>query len=172
MTRDAGPPRAAGPRGPAARRKGPPPAAHVRLVRLLAWNYLMEVGAEVIYRIQARIVRDRACREVFHRLGREEAEHTERLLALWDAPMRVLRVLGWVCRAGAVPLGLASGIAGCRASLRMDRELERRGIVLYEASLESLLSLGARPGAARTLRAARDAARDHLASLERLLPGA
>jgi len=151
------------------RRTGPPPRAHVRLVRLLAWDYLAEVGATTIYRVQAGLVRGPACREALRRIGSQEAEHAEHLLKMWGRPAWLLRVLGWPCRLVAAGLGVVSGLAGWRKALRMDLDLERRGIALYEETLDVLRSLGPRPDSERVIEIALEAERGHRALLEGLL---
>jgi rubrerythrin len=149
--------------------RGPRPE-HVRLARLLAWGYFTEVGAAVIYRLQALLLRDGDVRGALGRLAMQESEHRKSLLLFWGAPAALLCLFAAPVWLGAAALGLGTGIAGRRTALRLDRDLERKGIALYEETLRTLsMTGGGAPGARAFLEGTLVTEREHLRTIEELL---
>jgi demethoxyubiquinone hydroxylase (CLK1/Coq7/Cat5 family) len=109
-----------------------------RLLATLRWNRLGRIGAVEVYRVQRGAASDANVNGLLWKLGLEGADQAEDLATLIRrhggrplVPAGFTTGIGWV-------LGSLSVVLGTRASLRLDRWMEERGVRLYERAIALL----------------------------------
>jgi len=114
----------------------------LRLVHRLRWDRLNEIGADVIYRRQARGARAMGLREALEAFAETEREHAS---ALGDALGRVGTrgsILGGVVVLGSAAIGWLLARLGDRLMLRFDLGLEHLAVRSYTASAAQFQAWG------------------------------
>jgi rubrerythrin len=108
----------------------------LRLVSRLRWDLLNEIGADVVYREQARAARETGLRETLEAFARTEREHAS---ALGDALGRVgarAPILGGPVALVSTVLGWLLARLGDRRMLAFDLRIETLAVRSYAASAE------------------------------------
>jgi len=106
----------------------------LRLVSRLRWDWLNEIGADVIYRQQARAARETGLRDTLEAFAGTEREHAS---AVRDALGRVgahASILGGAVALASAVLGWLVAHTGDRLMLRFDLLLEKLAVRSYGAS--------------------------------------
>ena len=110
-----------------------------RLLLSLKFNHLTETGAVVIYKIQAKLVKDTILKEILQRFSRDENMHKNELekiiIKYGSHPLplaKIIRILSTI-------LGLLSTIGGEYTILKTDIYLEKTGIETYRKQKDLLL---------------------------------
>ncbi len=110
-----------------------------RFLISLKLNHLTETGAVVIYKIQAKLVKDTILKEIFQRFSRDENMHKNELekiiIKYGSHPLplaKIIKILGTI-------LGLFSTIGGEYTILKTDIYLEKSGILTYKKQKDFLL---------------------------------
>ncbi len=110
-----------------------------RFLISLKLNHLTETGAVVIYKIQAKLVKDTILKEIFQRFSRDENMHKNELEKIiikygsYPLPLeKITRLLSTI-------IGFFSAIGGQYTILKMDIYLEKTGIETYRKQKDLLL---------------------------------
>ncbi len=110
-----------------------------RLLLSLKFNHLTETGAVVIYKIQAKLVKDVILKEILQRFSRDENMHKNELEKIiikygsYPLPLeKITRLLSTI-------IGFFSAIGGQYTILKMDIYLEKTGIETYRKQKDLLL---------------------------------
>ena len=114
----------------------------IRQVHRLRWDVLNEIGAEVIYRQQARAARQLGLSEALREFARTEREHAS---AVTDALQRMGSrgpFTGGLVALFSTVLGWLLGRMGDRIMLRADVLLEHLAVRSYSAGAEQFAAWG------------------------------
>ncbi len=110
-----------------------------KLLISLKLNHLTETGAVVIYKIQAKLVKDITLKEKLQRFSRDENMHKNELNKIIIKYGSYPLPLETITRLLSTILGFFSAIGGQYTILRMDMYLEKTGIETYRKQKDLML---------------------------------
>ncbi|GJQ59834.1 MAG: ferritin-like domain-containing protein [Candidatus Scalindua sp. AMX11] len=112
-----------------------------KLLLLLQFNHLTEVGAVVIYHIQAKVVQDKTLKQQLQQFGKDENSHKRELDNIFTKYGSRSLPLEKITRLVCTIFALLSTIAGQNLIVITDMLLEQMGIQMYRKQKRLLVDL-------------------------------